>query len=330
MQTAMQTIYKFSGQEPEFQAEGEVVYSVFGDRGRLTQEKRLISKGPFVVARKGRLWKIRITNLDCEDPFFEEMGFDGMAIYKLHQYDEEILRQRLGDSKNRISASGRIFPCSHLLGMAGELLFPVWLAFCSSDYFSTRRDERIVSPGFLLETFSRRPVPLHVLMPAKWKWEGHAFVSRIDWFSEGKELGFSDSGGVEIQSYPPPFDRGGFLYGSFETTKWTEFSGMKLPGGFRLDVFAPNQMQLHPDPTQGELCKTWSLEATVNAVGPLKNFFCLPELTRVTSMTDGRFRDDRYPGGSLRYESHAWLTEEAIEAKNKKFGVICEKQIPQD
>jgi len=325
----MQTTNKFGGQEPEFQAEGEIVYSSFGNRGRITQEKRTVSKKPFVVARKGRLWKIRTADLDFETPFIEEMGCDGTVIYKLHQFDEEILRQKRGDLKGALTASGRIFPCGHPLGMDGDLVYPLWLAFCSSDYFSTRRDGRIVSPGFLHDHFPKKPIPPHLPMPAKWQFNDLSFVSKVDWFSEGKELGFSDSGGVEIQSYPPPFDRGGFLYGSFETTKWAEFSGMKLPGGFRLDVFAPNQMQLHPDPTQGELCKTWSLEATVNTVSPLNNFSCLPELTRVTMMTDGRFLGGCNPDGLLTYKNHAWLTEEEVETKNKKFGAICEKQIPQ-
>lgn len=325
----MKATNETNGHESEFQVEGEIITSSYNHRGRITQEKSSVCKKPFVVARKGRSWKIRTADLDFETPFFEEMGCDGNAIYKLRQFDEEALRQKHGHLKNARTASGRIFPCSHPLGMDGDDVFPLWLAFCSSEYLATRSDEQIVSPGYLLDVFSKQPVPPHVLMPAKWQFDNSSFVSKIDWFSEGKELGWSNDDVVEIQSYPPPFDAGGFLYGSFETTKWTEFSGMKLPGGFKLDVFMPNQMLLHPDPTQGELCLSWNIEAKVNAVRSLEKFSCLPELTRKTLITDGRFRGGCCPDGLLSYGSAVWMTEEEVEAKNREHGVKCEKQTSQ-
>lgn len=325
MQTASQT----NGQEPEFQAEGEIVCSSFNSRGQINREQHIVSQKPFVVARKGRQWKIRTADLNFETPFFEETGCDGRTIYKLHQYDEEALRRKHGDLKNAFTANGRIFPCGHPLGMDGDCVYPLWLAFCSSNYFSSRNDGRIVSPGYLLDVFSTKSVPLHLLMPATWQFDDSPFASKVEWFSEGKELGWSGDDAVEIQSYPPPFDAGGFLYGSFETTKWMEFSGMKLPGGFRLDVFMPNQMQLHPDPAQGELCLTWNIEAKVNVVHPPENFSCLPELTRKTLITDGRFRGGCNPNGMLSYGSSSWMTEEEVEAKNRQHGVKCEKQTTQ-
>src|SRR5450631_4058223 len=98
-----------NGHEPEFQVEGEIIVSSYNHRGRITQEKSPVCKKPFVVARKGRLWKIRTADLDFETPFFEEMGCDGATIYKLFQYDEEQLRQKHGDLKNALSATGQIF-----------------------------------------------------------------------------------------------------------------------------------------------------------------------------------------------------------------------------
>ena len=326
----MHTMSQPKDQEPEFQADGEIIISSYQHRGRVTREVSSTSKKPFVVARKGRQCKIRTTDLDFETPFFEEMSCDGMALYKLHEYDENALRQKHGDLKDALTASGRIFPCSHPLGMDSSYIYSLWLTFCSSDYFSTRSDGRIVSPGYLLGCFSKQPVPPHLLIPAKWQFDDSPFVSKVEWFSEGKEMGFSPDDKVEIQSYPPPYDAGGFLYASFETTSWTKFSGMKLPSGFRLDVFMPNRIQLHPDPTQGELCLLWSIEAKVNAVRPLEKFSCLPELTRKTLIIDGRFGCSSSCDGLLSYGSYSWMTEEEVEAKNRQHGVKCEKQTTQD
>lgn len=326
----MQTMSQPKVQDPEFQAEGEIIVSSYQQLGRVTREVASTTKKPFIVSRKGRQWKIQTEDLDFETPFLEEIGCDGTTLYKLHQYDEEALRKKHGDLKGTLTASGRIFPCGHLLGMDSDYIYPLWLAFCSSHYLSTRNDRRIVSPGYLLDHFSKQPVPPHLLIPAKWQFSDSPFVSKVEWFSEGKEMGYSPDGKIEVHSYPPPYDAGGFLYASFEATSWAEFSGMRLPSGFRMDVFMPNQIQLHPDPAQGELCLLWSLEAKVNAVRPLGNFSYFPELTRKALITDGRFRGGCDPNSLLTYGSSSWMTEEEVEAKNRQHGVKCEKQTTHD
>ena len=190
----MQTMSQPKDQEPEFQAEGEIIISSYQHRGRVTREVSSVSKKPFVVARQGRQWKIRTSDLDFETPFFEETGCDGAALYKLHQYDEEVLRQKHGDLKNSYTANGRIFPCGQPLGMDGDCVYPLWLAFCSSHYFSTRNDGRIVSPGYLLDCFSKQPVPPHLLMPAKWQFDDSPFVSKVECRGRAKPVAGGPAG----------------------------------------------------------------------------------------------------------------------------------------
>lgn len=300
----MQTLNQSSSYEPEFQAEGEII---------LTGEKSSGNKKPFIVARKGRQWKIRTTELNFETPFFQEMGCDGTTIYELFQYDEDVLYRKRRDLKNALTATGRIYPGSHPLGVDCSYSYPLWLAFCSSDYFSSRKDSLIISP----ETLERDECQ-GKSKPAKWRLNESSLPSRVEWYSKGKDYGF-----------PPPFD-GEYVSDTFEVTGWCEFSKTCLPGSFELKMYFPNHLQEHPDPAQGEFCLLQCIVANVKSIQRLPSFSSLPELTRKTLIIDGRFRGGCNPDGLLSYGSSVWMTMDEVEAKNNQFGVKCEKQIPQD
>ena len=297
-------------QEPEFQVEGSIVYAT-----NIRGVKRAQSK-PFVVARKGPQWKIRTTNLYDPDPHHAETGSDGSNFYELHQFDENALRQKHGDLKNSYTARGWVRHGSFPVGLDSGLIYPLWLAYCSSDYFASLKDNRIVSPAWLLDNHvsTQSPIPSNLPLPAKWKFNDSAFVSEVQWHSEGKELTFAPEtldAKVEIQTYPPPYDAG-YLYASFETTDWLDYSRLRLPRSFALKTFSPN---LTADPAFGEFLILYGIDAKVETVRPLKNFSCLPELTRRTLITDTRFK--AFPGSKefLCYGNSSWINEQDIEVK---------------
>lgn len=306
-------------QEIEFQAEGEIVYTTFGNRGRPTQEKSYIHKRQFAVVRKGPQWKIRTTTQN-DYVQYEETGCDGVRIYSLCQMNEEKTQREQGPlPPDCRTALGGVRYGKFPVGMDSDLVFPLWLAFCSSDYFHQIKGNRIVAPEFIEgDSHLKKAAPVSCFRPAVWQLNKSFLASKVEWRPEGREFGFS-----------PPFD-GEFLSAIFEASGWGEFSGATLPTSFELKTYFPNKLQVHPDPTQGELCLSWIVEAKVHSLRNLSNFSCLPALTKKALITDGRYRGNRCPDGWLSYSSSAWMTEDEVEAKNEQHGVTCEKQIPQD
>jgi hypothetical protein len=309
----MQNSNQTNGQEPEFQVEGSIVYLT-----NIRGSERAHSQ-PFTVARKGRQWKIRTTNLNDADPDHWEMSSDGLRIYELHQFDENALRQKHGDLGDRYTAWGWVRHGSFPVGFDLELIYPLWLAYCSSDYFASLKDNRIVSPAWLLDNHcpTQPPVPSNLPLPAKWKFNDSSFVSEIQWYSEGKELMLdweAVDARVKLVTYPPPYDAG-FVYASFETTDWIDYSQLRLPRSFALKTFSPN---LAADPIYGEFILVYTVDAKVDTIQRLKNFSCLPELARKTLITDSRFPENPGSKRPLYYgSSSGWLTGEEIEAKLK-------------
>ena len=302
-----------NGHEPEFQVEGEIIESSHNHRGRISREKDIVAHKYFSLARKGKQWKIRATSLKSDAIEYEETGCDGTVIYELRQMNEEICRQEQGElTAGCLTAHGSIRHGNFPTGLNSGPFFPLWLAFCSSDYFVSRKDGRIVSPEF-----SEGDNRSRMVKPAQWQLNGSSLPSKVEWYLGGKDRG-----------YPPPFD-GVFLNNCFEVVSWNEFYGLQLPGRFELKIFFPNHLLATPDPTQGELCLLGVTEANVKSIQPLSGFSCLPELTRKTLVIDGRFRCSSSCDGLLSYGSSSWMTEEEVEAKNRQHGVKCEKQTAQ-
>jgi len=180
-------------------------------------------------------------------------------------------------------------------------------------------DNRVVPPLFVPENFFTGPIPKRFDLPAKWKLNSSSFISEIDWFSEGKYAVSGRDGTQRLDKYPPPFD-GGFLHASFETTDWTNFSGMLLPESFSLKVFAPNYKDYQSE-GKTNLDLIYTIAANVETVRSLSNFSCMPALTTKTLITDSRLFLGERP---ISYASATnWDTEEGMKTKlhNKELGL---------
>ena len=309
-----------NGLKPEFQVEGNIVYrtEIRNPSGtELIQHSRR-----FMVARKGRQWKIRTTNLQS-DRFaygneYDEMGCDGETIHQVKSYDET--NPNLSDVKNIIATQGWVRHGNAPTGFDLNFFYPLWIAYCSSSHFLAAKDNQVAAPLFntmnsLLD--SARPP---FCLPAKWKQNESNFISEVLWQSEGKYLS-AEIGANRLETYPPPFNAG-FLHAKFETKDWIGFAEMLLPKDFVLTVFGPNW------PAEGEAkcVVSYTTEAKVQAVRPADNFSFLPELTKITRITDTRYRLCSPCSGHPTYASLAWMTEDEVEAKSQSMGIKYEKQ----
>lgn len=312
-----------NGQEPEFQVEGKIVYSAeIRSRGATEQIKHSRS---FLVARNGPRWRIRTTNLKeddrCNSIEYDEIGCDGTTIHEVKCFDGT--QPSIAGVKDIISAQGRV-----RLGTAPacfdiDFFLPLWIAYCSSQYFISLKDNRIAAPLFIMPNSLGTDVPPVLPLPAKWKLNESHFISEIAWQSEGESL-HVDNDGSRLERYPTPFDAG-FLQATFETTSWTSFSEISMPGSFVLKVFGPTW----PQGQEPKCVQLYTIEAKVENVQPLNHFSCLPELTKKTTITDLRYRGGHCPGGVISYSRSTWMTEDEVEAKLKSLGFNYEKQTSQ-
>jgi hypothetical protein len=322
---SMQNPNQTNGHEPEFQVEGEIVYSA--EIREPSGPKQVKHSRRFVVARKGQQWKIWTANLDKDDRFaygndYNEMGCDGAKIFELKSFDEN--NPRLSSVADIITAQGRLGLGDAPAGFDLDFIYPLWLAYCSSNHFLSRQDNRIAAPLFIIGDSFLDVVPPTLSLPAKWKLNDSNFISEIAWHSEGQELGVENGTSrlqYRLHTLPPPFDSG-FLRASFETSDWVDFNGMRLPGVFAVKTFFPNQ-------TTGRCDASYAIEAKVQAAHPLQNFSFVPELTKKTRITDTRYRLCYPCSGHPTYASLTWMTEAEVEAKNKSLGIKYEKQSTQ-
>lgn len=320
----MQPLKTTNGPEPEFQVEGDIVY--------LTEIRRSSGAEPlqhsrhFVVTRRGQQWKIRATNIKT-DGFaygneYDEIGCSGTVIYEVKNFDET--NPKIGGVKDIISAQGRVRFGNAPVAFGTDFFLPLWIAYCSSDYFSSAKDDRIIAPLFTSRNYFAEALPQTQLLPAKWELNGSNFVSKIAWRSEGEIL-HEDDNGSSIEKYPPPFDTG-FLQATFETQDWIKFSEMFVPGSFVLKVFGPSWLN-----ADGPKCVlSYAVEAKVRGVHHLRDFSSLPELTKKTLITDTRFRLGSGCGIYPTYDGAAWMTEKEVETKCQSPGMQYEKQTAQN
>jgi len=148
---------RINGQGPEFQVEGNIFYLTESRRRHSPEPEKIQWSKQFIVTRKGRQWKIRTTNLNEDAIQYEEMGCDGTKIFQLRQCNANKFPENT-DDKNFITASGRVLNGNFPVGFDSNLIFPLWLAYCSSDYFLSRKDDRIVTPLFLVGDFLSQAV----------------------------------------------------------------------------------------------------------------------------------------------------------------------------
>ena len=255
---------------------------------------------------------------------YDEIGCDGTRIWELKSVDEN--DPELSKVKNIITAQGRVRNGNAIVGLGIDLIYPLWIAYCSSNQLLTRSDHRLSAPLFITGDNLLGAVPPTLCLPAKWKLNGSNFVSRIAWQSEGQELVVENGTNHQLQyslhTLPPPFDSG-FLRASFETTDWNDLNAMRLPGSFTVKIFFPDQMT-------GKFDVSYAVEAKAQDVQPLHNFSFLPELTKKTRITDTRYRLGTGSGTFPTYASLTWMTEEEVEAKCKSLGMKYEKQTSQN
>jgi hypothetical protein len=316
----MQIPIQTNVQEPEFQVEGKIIYFTGPHCPSGTEQVK--HSRHFVVARKGQQWKIRTTNLDKDSIVdcmeYNEMGCDGGKIFELRQFDEN--SPEISNVKNIITAQGRVRHGNALVGLEIDLIYPLWIAYCSSNHFLSRKDNRIATPLFIIGDSFLDTVPPTLSLPAEWKLNDSNFITEIAWHSEGKELGI-ENGTYRLHTLPPPFDSG-FQRASFETTDWVDFNGMRLPGIFSVKNYFPSQ-------TTGKCDVSYAIDAKVQAVHPLHNFSFLPELTKKTRIADTRYRLSNSCDALPTYASLTWMTEEEVEAKYTSMGIQYEKQTSQ-
>jgi hypothetical protein len=312
-----------NGHEPEFQVEGGIVYLT--EYRSPSGAERIKHSRRFVVARKGQQWKIRTTNLKEDDRFnsieYDEIGCDGTTIHELQCFDGT--HPSIAGVKDIISAQGRVRLGTTPAGFDLDFFLLLWIGYCSSQYFMSLKDNRITAPLFIMPNSLRMDVPPVLSLPAKWKLNESHFVNEIAWQSEGEAL-HVDNHGSRLEKYPPPFDAG-FLQATFETTSWTSFSKIRLPGGFILKVFGP----IWPQGKEPKCVQLYTIEAKVQAVRALHNFSFRPELPKKTTITDTRYRSVKGCSGPLNYAGLAWMTGEDVEAKYKSLGMEYEKQTSQ-
>ena len=320
----MQPLKTTNGPKPEFQVEGDIVY--------LTEIRRNSGAEPlkhsrhFLVTRRGQQWKIRATNIET-DRFaygnaYDEMGCNGTVTYEVKNFDET--NPKIGGVKDIITAHGRVRFGSEPVAFGTDFFLPLWLAYCSSDYFSSAKDDRIIAPLFTARNYFTETVPRTLALPAKWELNSSNFISKIEWRSEGEYL-HEDDKGSRIEKYSPPFDAG-FLHATFETKDWFKFSEILVPGSFVLKVFAPSWLNA----SEPKCVLSYAVEAKVRAVHPSRDFSSLPELTKRTRITDTRFRLGSSCENHPTYASVAWMTDREVETKCQSLGMKYEKQTAQN
>jgi hypothetical protein len=316
----MQTSNQTNGQDPEFQVEGKIVYSA--EIRRHTRTEKIKHTRRYVVSRNGQQWNIRTTSLNEDDSHkgieYDEIGCDGRKIYEVKSFDEN--DPGIAGVKDIISAHGRVMQGDTPAGFDTDFFHVLWIGYCSSQHFLSRQNNRIAAPLFIMPNSLRTDVCPVLALPAKWKLNESYFISEIAWQSEGESL-HVDNQGSRLEKYPPPFEAG-FLQAAFETTSWTVFSKIRMPGSFILKVFGP----AWPQGQEPKCVLSYMIEAKVAAVRPLQNFSCLPWLPKKTTITDVRYRQLNGCGGHPNYTGQNWMTEKEIEAKYESLGMKYEKQ----
>jgi hypothetical protein len=324
MVSAMQPLKTTNGLKPEFRVEGDIVYMPEIRRG--SGAEPLKHSKHFVVTRRGQRWKIRTTNIKTDDfaygDYYDEMACDGTITYELRNFDET--NPKISGVKDIITAQGRVRFGNTPVAFGTDFFLPLWIAYCSSDYFSFRKGNKIIAPLFAARDFFSEALPRTEALPSEWELNGSNFVSKISWYSEGEFPAVNDRSG-RMEKYPPPFDSG-FLNATFETKEWNKFSEIFLPGSFVLNVFGP----IWPEAGEPKCVLSYAVEAKVRAVHHLQDFSFMPALTKKTLVTDARFRLHSGCGNYPSYASLTWMTEEEVKTKCNKLGMKYEKQTAQN
>jgi len=289
-----------------FEAEGIIEYSTASGRERYTQKRR------FHVARHGLEWKIRTSTVSdsasARPPvLYNEAGCDGTNIFLLEQHDPKSVHGRI--DRNTELATGRVTKTQIPPALESDLIYPLWLAYCSDPYLSSSPGFRLVAPYF--------PVPAEILyqdnppgmsLPAECVLTEGNFPKRIKWFCEGKYMDATPEGAPVLVAYPPPYDRG-FVTANFEAAGLTNLDGVRIPSGFSLRVLGPDFMN---SGTTGATDLLYTILSKLEFVRKVESFSCMPELSGRTLIIDTRRYVRNMP---IAYQSSSgWKSMEQITA----------------
>ena len=305
------------GDTIRFEAEGTLIYEVaLNSGGSYTDTKH------FIVARDGKIWKIRTitekeerTGLsnpipDSVDLYFE-MGFDRTNIYTLDQQDLEKVKSGFDaktiQSGKYVSALGRVEKADSPAGMDRYNLYPVWLAYCSAPYFKNLNGNEAVSPtanprDFLTEATIRKQ------QPAKWNLNDKFFLKEASWFSDGNVEAHWPDGRTTIEKYQPPYDKP-FVETRFENLSWTNWNGISMPSSFKIVTYWPDYTSTNVAHFKVAATYTGTLEHIRN----MEKLFPVPELTTRTLITDWRMKPRNSRDNINSYVStNRWNRADAI------------------
>lgn len=302
------------GDTIRFEAEGTLTYEIpLNLGGSYTDTKH------FIVARDGKLWKIRTITEKQErtgsgNPIpdsvdlYSEMAFDRTNIYTLNRQDQEKVKAGFDaktiQSGKYVSALGRVEKADSPPGMDIYKIYPVWLAYCSAPYFKNLNGDKAVSPTFNPRDFLTEAI-IRKQQPAKWNLNDKFFLKDASWFSDGNVEAHWPDGRVTTEKYQPPYDKP-FVETHFENLSWTNWNGISMPSSFKIVTYWPDYTSTNV--ARFKVAATYT--GTIEIIHALNQFSPVPELTTRTLITDWRMK----PKGNINsyVSTNRWDFSDAI------------------
>ena len=204
----------------------------FEVKGVLSAESESFPKSDFrfSVRVAGGLWNIHAEPEGQAAVTFYEDAFDGAYVY----YYEKL---RLADGDRGVNTSlGIIESGKDVPSESSTLAPPLWLAFCSSQFFKTARANSM--PGLFGSGYEKRPLGSKLTFARELHPAFPNLPKAVDLFSDGTAYSRVAGGTVEVSKFPAPFDKG-FLEASFRALSFTNFAGFNIPQTFKLDIYLP-------------------------------------------------------------------------------------------
>jgi RNA polymerase sigma factor (sigma-70 family) len=311
----------FAHKEIPFEAQGTVTYATTnwgtGISSTMTEQ--------FTVARNESLWKIRavVENLETTGlpsdtnnyDLYWEMGFDGTNLYTLEQQDKEKLLPTVPPAVlqrgNVIFAEGSVQTAISPPHNDAKQFYPVWLAYCSAQYFRTLKGDRAVAPRFAMRDFLSEPVK-KIELTTKWNMNDRLFLKDASWYSDGTTESIGPDGKSFIYKYPPPYDKP-FVEGHFEILSWTNWNGISVPANFKLTAYRPDNASTNV----ANFVVAYTMTGVLEQIQGIGNFSPVPQLNMATRITDLRIkvRPGLQPSGYI--STNLWNITNSVHSLQK-------------
>ncbi|MBE0545806.1 MAG: hypothetical protein IH623_31125 [Verrucomicrobia bacterium] len=282
------------------QVEGTLVYSTAGPipAGGSNEEQYV-----FKLTAQGQQWNIQMTPTDAEKrPIkYIEIGCDGEMMYAYHEQNVE--RVLWKDTNNvPIVPLNRGFAMIIPDTLPSPRFFrcePLWLAYCSTCYFSTNHTGK-ARQIWLSGDISPSPVVTNPPVKAVWDWcaKGGQYLSRVEYFPESRPGGSAD-----------------FPLVVFRVTQTKTVEGVEVPSQFKFIRYREE------DVSKQIPYVTFSCQATnVIRIDSMAN--PKPRIAVPVIMQDYRFSGDRLPVPVVRHlvTNGLWLDKSEM-ATTKHFEI---------